>query len=212
MLEGVTPCPESLRSGLHCAVTRLLLVWYGEVVNTLCLINVVALYQAEIGCWQVSHLGIQWTTQVDLAVYPLWDSKMSIGFDDDSSECGHSSCEPFEVSQSSCFVSNHCQTSLRTQMSNWLVCNAGTGDVDCREVMDKSFHECYSHYDSTCRSNSHLNGQPMQVHFSVMHWCWLVSVGQIKIHFEILAYVASELETCIFHVPVNVITEWFVLF
>jgi len=37
----------------------------------------------------------------------------------------------------------------------------------CREVMDKSFHECYTHYESTCRTNSHLNGQPMQVRISV---------------------------------------------
>ena len=42
----------------------------------------------------------------------------------------------------------------------------------CREVMDKSFHECYSHFESTCRTNSHLNGQPMQVRFRFLQWWW----------------------------------------
>jgi len=29
--------------------------------------------------------------------------------------------------------------------------------------MDKSFHENFSHYEATCKANSHLDGQPMQV-------------------------------------------------
>jgi len=57
----------------------------------------------------------------------------------------------------------------------------------CREVMDKSFHECYTHYESTCRTNSQLNGQPMQVHFMVytavllvdfIHWTALIRFFQ----------------------------------
>jgi len=36
-----------------------------------------------------------------------------------------------------------------------------------REVMHKSFHECYAQYESTCRTNAHLNGKPMQVIFSI---------------------------------------------
>src|SRR6218665_3403928 len=32
-----------------------------------------------------------------------------------------------------------------------------------RDVMERSFHECYSHYESTCKNNLHLNGQQMVV-------------------------------------------------
>lgn len=27
--------------------------------------------------------------------------------------------------------------------------------------MERSFHECYSHYEGTCKRNVHLNGQQM---------------------------------------------------
>jgi ubiquitin-conjugating enzyme E2 Z len=55
---------------------------------------------------------------------------------------------------------------IRHETLRVAVCDMLEGLTPCpdslREVMDKSFHECYSHYEATCKANCHLDGQAMQ--------------------------------------------------